>query len=152
MKRSELESILESKGLNKPVIPFFGGGVQVEINEGIASFRSINASALKHIQAQINEGGIINGNVLTYRMDEIAVRFVTKKMLEKNGCGYELHGDIFELKTQHGKNKWKIRAGQGTDIVEFIKNGKSVKQIMVSKSSQIEQAFLDLEINTFGDK
>lgn len=70
MKRSELESILESKGLNKSVIPFFGGGVQVEINEGIASFRSINASALKHIQSQINEGGVISGQVLTYRLEE----------------------------------------------------------------------------------
>lgn len=70
MKRSELESILESKGLDKSVIPFFGGGVQVEINEGIASFRSINASALKHVQKQINEGGMISGQVLTYRLDE----------------------------------------------------------------------------------
>lgn len=70
MNRSDLENILESKGLNKPVIPFFGGGVQVEINEGIASFRSINASALKHVQSQINEGGVISGQVLTYRLDE----------------------------------------------------------------------------------
>lgn len=69
MKASEMQQILESKSLDSDVIPFFGGGVTKTMSESTVTFRSINTSALKHIQKQIGEGGVLNEGTLTYQLD-----------------------------------------------------------------------------------
>lgn len=70
MKAYEMQQILESKSLDSDVIPFFGGGVTKTMSESSVTFRSINSSALKHIQKQIGEGGVLNEGTLTYRLEE----------------------------------------------------------------------------------
>ena len=70
MKAYEMQQILESKSLDSDVIPFFGGGVTKTMSESSVTFRSINSSALKHIQKQIGNGGVLNEGTLTYRLEE----------------------------------------------------------------------------------